>query len=62
MPRFDITVREVWNQTFIVHAENREEAIKAMKDCGGETMDGSFEFNRMLDDSDDWDVVENDDD
>jgi len=56
MPRYDITVREVWNQTFTVYADSPEEARQMIRDGEGETMHGSFEYNRTMDE-DTWDVA-----
>ena len=54
--RYDVTVKEVWVQTYTVHADSPEEAIEKVQDGDCEAQDDSFEYSHALE-SHDWDVV-----
>jgi hypothetical protein len=55
--RYDVTVKEVWVQTYTVHADSEEEAIQKVQDGDCETQDGSFEYSHAQE-SDTWDIAE----
>ena len=55
--QFIITVKEVWDQLVKVEAENKEDAIQAIKDGNGIYLDNP-EYSRSLD-SDGWTIEEN---
>lgn len=48
MPKFIVSVREVHVQPYEVEAQDKEAAIKVVRDGGGEIDDGAFEYSHTL--------------
>ncbi len=49
MPKFIVSVREVHVQPYEVEAQDKEAAIKVVRDGGGDIDDGAFEYSHTLD-------------
>jgi hypothetical protein len=46
--KFTVTTKEIYDQSYIVKANNKDDAIKKVKDGDGEIDEASFEYNRIM--------------
>ena len=59
MKTFEVIVREVHTQSYLIQAENEEQAADLIEEGGGEIIESSFAYSHMLD-KDTWEVMETD--
>jgi len=56
MPRYTITVKEVWYQPVEIEADSEEEALTRVEEGYGDTVENGFTYSHSLG-SDEWLIV-----
>ena len=59
MKTFEVKVREVHIQPYLIQAEDEEHAKDLIEEGGGEIIEDGFEYSHMMD-KDTWEVMETD--